>query len=395
MKTWMVRASLFLLLLSSAASSTPSYTGIALQVSPAYTAVKGGLFITPHSRYYFKNEKFSVKGEPTAETYWLIQSGMGIVYGFTHHLEFGLYQILYQDAHRSPEVYNLPDDLFLYATLGGFGRKNGNVRLGTQLEIRFPTAKYHNLVLEPYASDRISWSIKGLFSIITETKDPSRGVNIHANIGYVQHNDLGLTLSGRAHDPIAVQKNTTEWLYGVAFSRSFSEFAFFAELYGRAFAQKPPITAYTRENQLYFSPGIGYRANRWLFLCMALDVLILGRNDETQYDGNKNSYTPRLWYTVPNLPTWRLNISSVLSLQTKKTAATPLPTIKTDQPQIAIDVNAKENKVQQELLKEQIRTESAESELEKIRAERQRMEDLLERLRKILETPTKEKPDNP
>ena len=52
-----------------------------------------------------------------------------------------------------------------------------------------------------------------------------------------------------------------------------------------------------------------------------------------------------------------------------------------------------EEKIYDDLAKK--KTEGAEAELERIRSERQRMEDLLERLRKILETPGEAKPENP
>lgn len=397
MKTRSVQATVagLLLFLSSMTASSADYFGLTAHVVPAYSAAYGTLYLSSHSRIYFKSEtEKRPNGTDFAETYWLLQGGIGVIYGFNDHLQFGLDQILYQDTHRSPGIYNFPDDLFLHAKLAGFGGREGNVRFGIQGELRVPTAAEHNLALEPYSAGRLAWGIKGLFSIISEPSSPTSGINIHANVGYLQHNDLGLRLSGRPWDPIFVEKNTSEWIYGIAVSRALPEVAFFAELYGHSFAQRPPITAYTRENHLYFAPGIGYRANRWLTLRIALDLRILGGKDETCYDGQHNSYTPRLWRTVPNLPGWRLNIGSLISLPLKKSSSKS-PANPPQQKVVTEKTKSSEEEAFRQLLKEQQKAENAASELEKIRAERQRMEDLLERLRKILEGPTREKSDRP
>ncbi|MBN2357008.1 hypothetical protein JXO59_12905 [candidate division KSB1 bacterium] len=396
MKTWFVNATLFgLLFLSSATVAAIGFTGTTAHITPAYTATKGSLYFATHGRVYFKDELETRRsGMIVGETYWLLQGGFGLIYGFNDHLEFGLDQLVYQDTHRYPDGYNLPDDLFFHAKVASFGRKQGNVRFGAQLDIRFPVGKEHNLVLEPYASDRLGWGLQGLFSIISEPQYPDAGININVNAGYFYHNDLGLRLSQRPNDPLPVQTNTAEWIYGVSFSKSLPEFGFFGELYGRSFAQKPPITAYTRENSIYFSSGIAYRANSWLKLRVALDLRILGGDDETRYDGDQKSYTARLWRTVPNLPGWRLNIGTVMAFRLKRSDAggqdgDPF------QHALIDEVQPKDEEMYKDLIEEKRKTESAENELERIRAERQRMEDLLQRLRKILEAPSKEKPENP
>ncbi len=358
-----------------------------MRVSSALTVPRGQLYLGTHSRAFFKDEVAKAStGLSSGETFWDIQGALGLHYGFTSRLELGISQILYQDNHKGNKGYNFPDDLYLRAKLGSIGPKASSIRLGAQVDVRLPTAEHHNLALEPYSAGRIGMGIIGLFSIVSQPLFPDIGFNINVNAGVFTHNDLGIQLSEVTDDTLFVRKDTQEFIYGLSFSKANQEFGFFAELYGRRFLQQPPVSAFTRENSLYFSPGISYAPNPWLHLKVALDLRLLGSKDETYYNGEGGSLIARPWQTVPNLPTWRINVGAVVALHSQKRVQ-PAPRTTGQGQLITSAPGPADEKLYKSLADSRQETENAEAELERIRSERQRMEDLLQRLRRILEQP--------
>jgi hypothetical protein len=354
-------------------------------VRPAYTAPRGTLFIGTHTRTYFVDQvREEASGLSVGKTYWDIQGGIGLVYGLAKRFELGLSQIYYQDNHKAAPGYNLPDDLFLHFKLGSLGSATSNLRFGLQGDVRMPTAPYHNVPWEYYAAGRIGVGVTALTSIISEPANPESGMNLHFNIGLFNHNDVAARLIQDVRDTVRVQRGTRELLFGAAYSLTREEFGFIAELYGRTFVHKPPVNAYTRESTLYFVPGITYAPYAWIKLRVALDIRVIGSEDETRYDGDSGSYAHISWKRDLNMPPWRINIGALFSLYPKKVQ---LVRRKEQVLQQAKSPNASGAKSFEDLASERKKTENAESELERIRAERQRMQDLLDRLRKILETP--------
>jgi len=386
---------LWLLSSSNVVASTIGFGSGTLHVRQAYGAPKSALFLGAHTRAFFKDE---VHQEPSGlsagQTFWDIHGAFGLSYGLTSRFELGITSILYQDNHRNSNGYNLPDDLILHAKLGSLGRASGNTRFGVQLDLRLPTGEFHNLPLENYSAGRITVGVTALATILTEPLYPETGMNIHFNAGMVTHNDVGARLVANPLDTLTVEKNTVEFIYGGAFSTAWQDFGFFGEIHGRAFSSKPPVNAYTRENSLYLTPGITYAPNFWMKLRVAMDLRILGGKDETLYNGEQGSYATVPWHDELNLPPWRISVGALLSLNPakaqmvrKKENALKRATV--------IEKATPEEKIYDDLAKERKKTEGAEAELKRIRSERQRMEDLLERLRKILETPGEAKPENP
>ena len=359
----------------------------ALNVLPAWTTAKGNLKAGFHSRAFFKDEVTQQPGgQSSGTTFWDIQGNIGIVYGFTSKLELGLSQVFYQDTHKGNNGYNFPDDLYLSAKLGSLGAQKGPLRMGVKLDIKIPTGNYHNLALEPYSADRIGLGLTGLLSIVSEPLFPSSGIAINANLGIFNHNDIGLRLTENEQDTITSNVDTKEIIYGLSFSKRMQEFGFFMELYGRNFIDEPPITAFTRENSLFVAPGISYTPNPALSLRASFDIRILGNDDKTVYGTENGSFLNKPWQSVPNLPSWRINVGLAYSLIRTETSLSPTLSQKKAS-RAAVGSAPIEDKFYDELVKEKQETESAEQELNRIREERERMEDILKRLRQILEYP--------
>ncbi len=380
---------LIFVLFCSTATFPVTFSSGAMRVNPAWSVPKGSLFFGGHSSAFFKDEvNQGTGGLSSAVTYWDVQGMMGLVYGFTDKVEFHLSQIMYQDTNYGEKAYNIPGDLWLSAKLGSLGKNNGSVRAGMKLDLHLPTAKTHNIPLEPYSSSRIGVGVMGLISIITEPLFPELGLNINANIGYFNHNDVGQIITSSKNDKISVEKNTTELVYGFSVSNMSKDFGYFGEIYGRYFIQKPPVTAFTRESSLFVTPGIMYTPNPWLRLKVGLDLRILGNNDQTAYNGDAGSVLQRPWQTVPNLPSWRINVGAIISLRRNETKlANQTPVFKGKDMSVA-DTTAHNQKLLDQLAKEKQQTESAEAELDQIRDERERMENLLKRLKNILQQPS-------
>ncbi|MBN2000548.1 hypothetical protein JW935_23570 [candidate division KSB1 bacterium] len=376
-----------LLIFTSLAFSSPLGHGAGpVNVSPAWTITKGSLFVRTWSRLYLKDQVITRNGVSSAEMHSNVQAGLGCFYGFTPHLELGLAQIFYQDTNKPPKANNFPDDLFFRLKLGSLGLKKSAIRFGVQFDLRLPTAQVHNIPLESYSSSRMSYGFSGLFSIVSNTFQPDSGVTITANIGTYNHWDLGTKLTTFDHDSLMVRANSRELVYGVSFVNVVNKFSYFAEVYGRAFLQRPPPTAYTRETTVYFSPGVSYQTNEWLRFRCSLDLLILGIKDLSKYSDDPKEPTAlvRAWHNAPNMSTWRITMGARITLKRGKIDKR----VKRDKARATYRLNGHDEDLYVEIAQEKRKAESAEYELDRIRAERKRMEDLIERLQTMLNNPS-------
>jgi hypothetical protein len=350
-------------------------------INSALSQNKSTLRLSSHSCSFFKDEvNTRPDGTASGVTYWDVQGGLGFRYGLSNRFELGLTQIVYQDNHKVEPGWNIPDDLFLTAKLGSLGAPNSNYRLGLQLNSRIPLAEYHNVPFEAYSAGRIELGVMGLITFVSDPLFPNYGVNVHLNTGFLTHNDFGTRLTDSELDTITTGKSSQEFLYGVGISKRGREFGFFMEVYGRNFIQQPPVTAYTRENCIYIMPGLTYDPNSWLSVLVGLDIRLSGDKDETDYNSVR-----KIGNHLPNLPSWRIHFGASITLIPKKLQQTtqyrPLEAS-------ATSVSTDDTQLYKALADERRKTEDAEQELERIRTERKRMEQMLERLRRILEWPS-------
>jgi hypothetical protein len=171
-----------------------------------------------------------------------------------------------------------------------------------------------------------------------------------------------------------------ELFYGIGFNFPSVDFDFFVEIFGNSYIQPPPKeTAYSVENFLYLTPGISFRANRWLTLNFAADIRLSSDNDESLY-----VFNPKIGHDMPNYPAWRLNLGAKIVLL-------PTSVYQISEKDILIKKAESRRELFEQIIREQRETESAEEELERIKAERRKAERELERLRRILEGEAKSK----
>jgi hypothetical protein len=305
-----------------------------------------------------------------------VQGGLSLNYGISQHFEAAVAPIVYQDTNKGGKGYNLLDDLFLFLKIGSFGGKGSSLSYGVDLGVRFPTAKEHNIIFQPYSAGKAGFGATALCSYARDPLYPEDGFSMHFNLGYWNHNDVGENLTGTdsPSDTIRVLSMTQELSYGTAFIIPFEKFDFRFELYGRTFLQKPPVTAFSRESIAYFSPGVTYKPYRWMALDLNADLRVSNASDETDYSQPGLTRVPDL----PNYPDWRITLGVKLSIL-------PTSLYAVSERDILLKKAESRRELFEQIIKEQRETESAEEELERIKDERRKAERELERLRRILE----------
>lgn len=353
-----------------------------LYLSTAWNLTKGDFNLHAASRFYFNSKTFNLPEEAIrAVTFWDVQGGMNIFYGIHRNYQIGLSQIIYQDNHKSGKGYNLPDDLFLNVKIGSFPNKPGPFNFGANILTRFPLANHHNVLLEPYSAGRIAFGVMGLASYASNQVFHEDGFNAHINLGIIDHNDNGVKLGESDNITYANPKTTRELYGGMALIMPTTQFDFSLEVYGNYHISKPPPTAYSRHSYVYFSPGVTYKPSYWLSFCAGFDFR-LTPNKSSSSDLIRSGLTQIL----PTYPTWRVNFGMKVNL-TSKVQARFEEKISAESP----GEDGKKGDVFKNIADERKQIENAEAELEKIRSEREKMDEILKRLRKALEIKETEK----
>ena len=353
-------------------------------VRSAWNLDPGYLIAYSHARFFGKVGNINIsQSVASAVTFWDVQQGLGFNYGISKNFELELRPIIYQDNQHGDNGYNLIDDIFLALKIGSLGSTGGSIKYGIDVATRFPTAGIHNVAFEPYAAGKVSFGFNSRVSYSADPLYPDDGLSYHLNVGYWNHNDVGeqLTTVDPAIDSTRVTTPTQELTFGTGVVLPSDRFDFSFELYGNSFIQQPPITAYSRENYLYVSPRVRYKAYRWLALDTSVDLCVSSDKDETNYQFQGS------FPDLPNYPAWRINIGA-------RVIILPTSVHSTSERDLLMKKAETRRELFEQIIREQRETESAEDELERIKEERRKAERELERLRRILEGDASKKKNN-
>ncbi|GBE26491.1 hypothetical protein BMS3Bbin03_00404 [bacterium BMS3Bbin03] len=339
---------------------------------------------------YFNSRFFGKLGGAglRVATYWDVQGAFAINYGLTDRLELQLLPVLYQDTNRGGTGYNIPDDFFLKLKIGSLGDPESPFRFGIIASTRIPTGKTHNIIYEPYSAGTIEAGFTGLMSYFKDVGYPEDNYSFHANLGYIFHNDAGNKLTDSPNDTVSAKSISTELTYGFGLRYPFDKWDITFEFNGNAFLQKPPVTAFSRENYFYFTPGVRYKVLRWLNIDFAADLRMTPDKDETKYEfgiGRLPMQLPSTW------PDWRINLAVQVFIL-------PVSLRQESERDILMKKAASRRELFEQIVRQQKETEAAEKELERIKKERRKAEKELQNLRELLEgkkkktEPQKQKP---
>lgn len=354
-----------------------------IYVQSARVLPRGHLQLYTGTRFFGKIAQFGGTGR--AYTLWNVQGKSSLNMGINPHLELFVTPIFYQDTNNSKGnvldgMGNAPDDLFLGMKIASFGALESPFLFGGRIYARIPTAATHNIIYEPYSAGEIEIGITGLVSYYSNVTFPDAGWSLHANLGYVNHNDVGVELTEDPSDPVA-QTMSSDIVFGAGIRYPAGTFDFSAEVNARAFINRPPETAYSREFVSYFTTGIYYKPYRWLTFKMGIDLRLLSGEDLSDYAGTSLSPPPTADF--PNYPSWR----GVLGV---KIGLLPFSQFKSDKDLMEDQADSRQ-KILDQILKGQEGEDKVDDELQRLRNERQEVESELNRLRKLLNEEKKKK----
>lgn len=348
---------------------------------------KGYLDISGGTRYFGKIASFG--GQSKAYTLWVVKGYLSCNYGLSEKVELTVAPVIYQDTNRcgksglAKQGINMPDDLFLGVKFGSFQKLESQFVYGGRVLLRIPTGNMHNIIYEDYSAGSLEIMLSGLLSYYSNLTFPDAGWSLHANLGYLNHNDVGQALTGNKNDA-SPQNMSSELLLGIGALFPAGQFDFSAELNANTFLSRPPETAYSREYASYLTGGVYYKPSPWLTVQMGVDIRLISDKDLTEYSGSKNStLSPPPTKDFPNYPSWRSELGF-------KIALLPRSRRTTDEEEMR-KKNRNRQTILEKMIGEQKDTQDAEEELNRIKNERQRVEQELERLRRLLEEEKKKK----
>ena len=362
---------LILLLVPCISEATQFLGGVGLfYTTSARTYVPGQLSFSLYTRTYAK--PLTGIREVTSNTGVLC-----VNYGSTNHLELSLSQILYQDVNydlqKEENTYMVPGYSQFILKMANYRMKMGQNFLffGGKASIT-KQGKFYNSFLEPYFDIGIAAQIEFICSYYLNPYYPEESPALHLNVGYTHYNDAESLMESGQAIPLAI-----------GYVKSNIKYDYSLELSGRFFVKEPYVAAYSREDYLYLTPGYKYKLYMGIQVGVAFDILLMTGDETTE-----NYYAP-FNQEYSQYPDWRLNLKVDY---TPSTAFYQIPTFEkvskeavTKQTLRARRVITDKKSLFEWVVDENKGAEYIDLELEKIREERKRAEQELERLKKELE----------
>lgn len=354
-----------------------------MHTNSAWTLQKGSLVVDAFATSYFK----TVSSTPTkSTTYWDVQGVIGFTYASSRHLEFNLTNILYQDTHKIDRAFSLPSDLTFSVKVGSIGSMNSNFRFGVLAQGRLPYTDAINVPFEPYSANTFEAGIAGLFSYTSDKIIPDAGWQFHSNFGFWHHNDAGQLLTPAPGDTFVVRSPSRALVWGAGIVYPTNQLDFGLEVTGRNFLVRPPLTAYSREDFVYVTPSVAFRASNRMSLAAGVDVRVSSSSTQAQLTST-GAPIRRIHPDLPSYPGWRLRVAGKFYLTKPSPREIDQPYFTQFGSSSVEDTSAVSSAklpLHDKLSQERRQTEMAEEELQRIRAERRKMEETLSRLRQIL-----------
>ncbi len=302
-------------------------------------------------------------------------------FGFTQHTELGVTQIVYQDINynlqSTSDNYQLMGYTQLHFKLANYRINLGNKYLffGTMLNVT-KQGKLYNIYLEPYYDVGIAGELDFLFSYYWNPFYPEESPALHLNFGYINFNDHQEIFQSGQAIPVSL-----------GFVKSSLRYDYGAEIHGRLFVNPPYAEAYSQENYLYFSPSYRYKIFLGLSIGLYADILLFSQDEKTD-----NQYVEDL-PSIPQYSEWRIGFKFNYI---PSTGFYKIPTFEKVSKETVTKESLRARRVITDkkalfewIVDENKGAEYIDLELEKIREERKRAEEELEKLKKELSEKSK------
>ncbi|MBN2424362.1 MAG: hypothetical protein JXR46_09170 [Calditrichaceae bacterium] len=221
--------------------------------------------------YYSKDSKLIDEISGVKKTYNLMAGNVVFAYGFFNHFDVSLGFRYYQVTNRETDP-NVPDDLFLSMRIGSFSFGDNHFYHGFVLGSRFPTAAQYNYPLAEYASGSIEFGVTYAFSFYSNKNLPYRFFNLHANLGYWNHNEKGKVFSFGENLELEADHPSQEFRMALAFAFPTEYVEYRMELTGMLYLQKPHGFIYSAEEYAFLTPSIRIGILSWLSVDLGGDI---------------------------------------------------------------------------------------------------------------------------
>lgn len=229
-------------------------------------------------------------------------SALSTTFGYSNNLEVGFSQILYQSLNLTnrefvPGVSSMvPGDTYIRFKFGGY-QFTPNLFWGIMPNIHYRVGEFHDVQLEPYASNNIELEVMFLMTYLQKPLYPNEGRIFHFNYSITNHRDL---------KPITKASQSINFLFGFLQPRS-NKSDIGVELYGSIFYKRPAIEIFSRENWVYITPMFKHKIFRGMRFTIGLDYLLVGSKNTTNFtDAADDQEDLDILNSFPNYPSWRL-----------------------------------------------------------------------------------------
>jgi hypothetical protein len=347
-----------------------SYTLIHTQTARTYEP--GRLEFKTNMNFYTKLAQYV--GDPSLKpsdfkelNAWVAQGNIGLTYGIVDHLDFTLGVMVYQDTQTGEKKYNAPDNISLMFKLGNYAFAKRMFMFSGMLGTRFFTGEKCNYSMAFYQSGGVEYGLSTALTFFSDPYLPERAFSASLNLGWWNHNDAGRNLRYGA-----ATVNAQEFQYGVGLVYPTEMFDFMLEFNGMNYLVQPDSFVYSRDNWMYLSPSMRYKAFSWMSIDLGFDYR-LSSGDFSSYLGDQLEDKDMSVY-----PDWKVQLGlnfKILPIGAESKTASERER----------EVFNKRVDYFQNIIKERDESENIEKELENLKEERKQAEQELEELKQILQ----------
>ncbi len=360
------------LITASAYGQLPNGSYSLIHTQTARTYEPGRLELKMNMNFYTKladyiNDPSLKPADYNALNMWVSQGNINLTYGIVNHLDFTLATMIYQST-QTGDKYNLPDNVTLMMKLGNYAFAKRMFMASAILSTKFFTGNYWNYPFAQYQSGGLEYGLTGALTYFSDPYLPERALSVSLNLGWWNHNDAGREVYGKQTASV----NATEFQYGVGLVYPTEKFDFILEMNGMTYLTQPDSFVYSRDDWMYVSPAIRYKALPWMSIDLGVDIRLSS--------GDFSSYRAEdlVNRDLPVYSTWKVQLGANFKILpmgvTGKTAS-----------EREREVFNKRVDYFQNIIKERDESENIQQELDKLKEERKQAEEELEELKQILQ----------